>query len=118
MTIAKLCKGGDDVLKPLFEAYGANILRVPEARVKPLTVFARQGDRHVFRGRLGPLLVGRRLPTMRPEESPMAEVSGKRTRKVGIGMGLDILQGLLAGLGLPAADVAAEMSSARQVSFA
>jgi hypothetical protein len=48
----------------------------------------------------------------------MAEVSGKRTRKIGIGTGLDILQGLLSGLGLPSADIAAQFSSARQVSFA
>lgn len=117
MALFGLCKGDDEVLQALFRVYGANILRVPELRVKPLTIFARKRDKHVFAGRLGPLLDGGPLPRMPTEKSPMAEVSGKRTRKVNATTGLKILGGLLSGLGIPSAGVETCFSSARQVSF-
>jgi hypothetical protein len=118
MGLFKLCKSDQDhVLEALFKTYGANILRVPEQRVQPLTVFARSDGKHRFVGRLGPLLDGGRRPAMRVATSPMAEVSGKRTRTIDVGAGVDIMSGLLSGLGIPPAEVTAHFSSARKMSF-
>ena len=91
--------------------------KVPERRIQPLTVFARRDDKHRFVGRLGPLLDGGRRPAMRPEQSPMAEVSGKRTRTIDVGAGVEIMSGLLSGLGIPPTGVTAHFSSARKMSF-
>lgn len=117
MSLFKLCKGKDDVVTQLFAVYGANILRVPEKRVEPLTIFARRGDQHTFRAKLSPLLAPKRLPSMKPKISPMAEVSGKRTRKVDAKVGLEILGGLLQGIGVQSAAVTGEIVNAREVSF-
>ena len=47
----------------------------------------------------------------------MAEVSGKRTRTIDVGAGVEIMSGLLSGLGIPPTGVTAHFSSARKMSF-
>jgi hypothetical protein len=105
----------DPIVKTLRDVFGANILRIPESRVQPLSVIAARDGEQSFRGTLTELLPD--YPQLTIETSTMAELSGKQTRHVDAGLGLQILSGFLSGLGIPGGAVAAQLSSARTVSF-
>jgi hypothetical protein len=111
-----LCKG-DQVVDLLHDYFGANVLRVPEERIQPLTVVARRNGKRAFRGELKHLLVDDAAEELPPQVSKVAELSGKRTRSVELGLGLDILGGFLSGFGVPSAGIAGHFKGAKEISF-
>lgn len=116
MGFLGLCKG-DPVVDLLHDLFAANVLRVPEARVQPLSVLARRENKQSFRGALAPLLSDGAVVTVDAVTSQMAELSGKHTRGVKVDLGLEVLGGFLSGLGLPSAGITVHFSRARTVSF-
>lgn len=116
MGFLGLCEG-DPIVSTLRGVFGANIVRVPEERVKPYSVVAMRGDQLSFRGALAPLL-GAAVTFDAPAASKMADVAGKRSRKVEVKLGLEILSGFLRGFGVPAPGVVAHLANASTVSFA
>ena len=119
MAWLKLCNE-DPLVATLSGVFHANIIRVPEQRMQPLRVLARKDEKLVYRGQLGELLLGAPGELQNPPmaNSGMADISGKRSRKVDAKLGLDILKGFLSGFGLPAAlNIEAQFSGASEVSF-
>jgi hypothetical protein len=119
MAFLGLCPG-DTLTTTLREVFGANIVRVPEERIQPLCVIASMEGRSKFRGALAPLVSGQPELAFDPThviDSQMADVSGKRSRKVNLELGLRILEGFLQGFGVPSAGVSARLQGASEVSF-
>ena len=116
----KLCDD-DPLVKTMSQVFRANIIRVPEARLQPLSVLAARDGRLAYRGKLADLVAGEvvaELVTPAFETGTMADVSGKRSRKISVELGLDILKGFLSGFGVPAAaGLAEQFSGASEVSF-
>ena len=54
MAFLDLCNA--PLMKALQDVFGTTIVRVPEERVRPLTVVTSDGRRSFFRGELAPLL--------------------------------------------------------------
>lgn len=120
MSFLKLCDN-DPLVSTLTEVFRANIIRVPEERMQPLRVIAARKGKLAYRGRLADLISGadaQALDAIQLESSLMADVSGKRSRKVDAKLGLDILDGFLRGFGLPvAAGIREQFTGATLVSF-
>lgn len=117
MAIFKLCPD-DELVNTLHTVFMANIVRIPEARLRPLTVIASSDEKPHFWGYLNELTESD-IPDVQSyiQESPMADISGKRSKSVNADIGLQILQGFLSGFSLPSAAIAAKFSFAKKVSF-
>jgi hypothetical protein len=117
MSFLGLCSG-DPVVDTLREVFGANIVRVPEERIKPLVVLGSHGKRTSFRGRtIGLLLKGTPSVDIPVSESTMSAVSGKRSNSVDIKFGLSVLSSVLEGFNLPATGIEEKFQGATEVSF-
>ncbi len=113
-----ICEG-DPLVELLRTLFDANIVRVPEERVKPLMVIASCDKKLIFRGALLPL-IDSELPMLNDSliiSSRMANISGKRTKRVSIDIGLQILDGFLSGFGIPSAGISNNFSGVSEVSF-
>lgn len=114
-----LCEG-DPLVKTLSEVFGANIVRVPEERIRPLSVVTVCNNRLSFHGELAPLvkdLSAHERGTPGLSTSRMADLSGKRSWKVNTDLGLAILDGFLRGFGVPSAGIREQFKGATQVCF-
>lgn len=117
MTTIKICQE-DPLVSLVHDLFGANIVRVPDARVQPLTVVVHRGGRSFFRGSLLPLLSEARALGVQAVASDLTDISGRRSRRVTLDLGLHILRGFLQGFGLPHADLTAGLEGAAYLSFA
>ncbi|WP_129671304.1 hypothetical protein [Candidatus Chloroploca sp. Khr17] len=117
MTIIPLCRE-DPLTGLVHDLFNANIVRIPDARVVPLTVLLHHHKRTYFRGSLLPMLEDARPLGLPIEESLLTDISGRRSRKVNLDLGLHILRGFLRGFGLPYADLEAGFAGAAHLTFA
>src|SRR4051794_29788685 len=122
MGLFGLCEPGrsDPLVDTLRDTFDANIVRVPEARIQPLRVLAARDGKTTYQGKLTELLKGTapdELTSAKPANDAMANVSGKKSSKVEVGLGLEILGGFLSGFGVPSAGIAAKFGGAKEVSF-
>ena len=108
----------DPIVSLVRELYGANMVRVPDARVRPLSVIVQRDGRSFFRGSLLPLLTDARPLGIQPEDSLLTDISGRRSRRVTIDLGLHILRGFLSGFGLPHAGIEVGLNGAAYIAFA
>jgi hypothetical protein len=108
---------GDPITELLTNLLNANIVRVPEARIKPLAVVAAHGDKTAWRGSLSELLVGNPALAVAAATSPMAALSGKQSKDIDFDFGLDILKSFLAGFGIPPVGLEAGFKGATKTSF-
>lgn len=113
-----LCSG-DPIVDTLRSVFHANIVEVPEERIKPLIVAAEADGRHTsFRGMLSVLL---KQPSSYVDptvlQSLMANISGQKSREVHVDIGLKILGNFLAAFGIPSINISAAFSGAQKVSF-
>ena len=117
MAIFKIC--GDDILvNTLQKVFKANIVRVPEAKIRPLSVLAITPKKPHFWGYLEEFTESP-LPNYEAalQESQMADISGKRSKDVKAELGLQILDGFLKGYNLPSAAISSKFTGAKTVSF-
>lgn len=117
MSLISLCRE-DPLVSLVHDLFGANIVRVPDARVRPLSVVVQQGGRAFFRGGLLPLLADSRPLGVQPEESTLTDISGRRSRRLTLDLGLHILRGFLHGFGLPTSNLGLGFEGATHLSFA
>ena len=119
MGFLKLCDN-DPLVGLLHDALGANIVRVPDARLRPLSLLLHTQGRTIFRGELAPLLAGHEPLKVVESRAPVADIAGRRSRRVALDLGLYVLRGLLRGLGLPVptGSLAARFEGATAMTFA
>jgi hypothetical protein len=117
MSLIHLCRE-DPLVSLVHELYGANMVRVPDARVRPLSVVVHHHGRSFFRGSLLPLLSDARPLGLQPEETLLTDISGRRSRRVTLDLGLHILRGFLSGFGLPHAGLEVGLNDAAYLAFA
>lgn len=117
MSSIGLCRE-DPLVSLVHDLFGANIVRVPDARVRPLSVVVHRGGRSFFRGALLPLLTDARPLGLQPEETELVDISGRRSRRVTLDLGLHILRGFLKGFGLPTAELTSGIEGATHLQFA
>jgi hypothetical protein len=114
-----LCDG-DPVVEYLRSTFGANIVRIPRAALRPPQVLAaRKGDTRTM-GQLGDILVGASAFVLDPEdlhEEPAPPVLAQKTRSVALDLGLDILGGLLQGFGMPKAGLGGAFAPKSAIRF-
>jgi hypothetical protein len=115
MGFFRICK--NDITDLLRHTFNASPLRVPESRVKPLIVVGRQGKKVNFRGQLGHLLEGDPALDVPFEESTLANTSLKRSQSISLDFGLKIMEGFLAGLGIPAIPINSSLKGVKEISF-
>jgi hypothetical protein len=119
MGFIGLCDG-DPVVEFLRSTFGANIVRIPRASLRPPEVVAaRQGQAKTM-GHLGDILAEHRpfileLTDVHEEQAP--PVLARKTRAVGFDLGLEILGGLLQGFGLSKAGLGAAFAPQSTISF-
>lgn len=117
MSAITLCRE-DPLVNLVHDLFGANIVRVPDARVRPLAVVVHRGGRSFYRGSLLPLLDDGRALGLQPSESQLTDISGRRSRRVNVALGVHILRGFLHGFGLPSAELSTSLEGVAYVSFA
>lgn len=117
MAFLKLCPD-DKIVSTLQSVFRANIVRVPESRIQPLTALTLSEGRTQYWGTLNELVDGQLpAPSSVTEQSRMADISGKQTKSVNLALGLQILEGFLSGIGLPSAGISTKFTGAKTVSF-
>jgi hypothetical protein len=119
MAFFRLCDD-DPVVTELRDIFKANIVRIPEERIAPLTVLLSSKDSARFIGHIGTLLDGPHFTTPLEDvkQSDMATLTNRRSRMVEGEVGTQILSGLLAGLGGSfAPDISVHMKNAKALQF-
>jgi hypothetical protein len=114
-----LCDG-DPVVEYLRSTFGANIVRIPRASLRPPEVVAVRRGQAKTMGLLGDILAEpepfiMELTDLHEEQAP--PVLAQKTRAVGFNLGLEILGGLLPGFGLPKAGLGAVLGPQSTISF-
>jgi hypothetical protein len=108
---------GDELTDTLRDVFGANIVRVPEERIKPLAVVAAQGDKASWLGSLSEILVGKARLPITPSSGRVASLSGKQSKKVDFKFGLGIMQNFLGAFGVPSVGIDVAFKNASEVAF-
>jgi hypothetical protein len=109
----------DPVVAFLQSKFDADIVKIPEERIQPLSVMAGVLNQAVYLGTLRDCLAQpvAALLSPAPSVSTVAPLSGQRTRDVDVGLGLNILGGILEGFGLPSAAIQAQFQKASKIAF-
>ncbi len=111
-----LCR--DPYLAALKE-FGYNVIRLPKADVKPLQIMTKQGRDLNRLGDLADVLVAdpsNNLPQI-AENTPAANISGKRTSELSLGLGLSILGTIIGAMGGSKLGLEAKYKQARTLTF-
>jgi hypothetical protein len=119
MGFISLCDG-DPVVEYLRSTFGANIVRIPRASLRPPEVVAARQGRARTMGHLGDILAEKPpfvLESVDVHEEQAPPVLARKTRAVGFDLGLEILGGLLQGFGLPKAGLGAAFAPQSSISF-
>lgn len=120
MSIFRICPPSpDDLTTTLRELFkGANIIRVPNSAIKPLSTFIVNGNYHKRMGSLINMIEGDLMDAIDAiEEAKVANISGKQSRSIDVDFGLEILEGFLDSFGLPSIGIKEHFEGASKVSF-
>jgi hypothetical protein len=117
MNQLQLCRV-DPLVSLIYDRFSANMVRVPDARIRPLSLIASRHGRSSWRGSLLPMLSEPRAFGLRPEVSQLTDVAGRRSRRVTLDLGLHILRGFLKGFGLPSTELSSTLGQAAYLTFA
>jgi hypothetical protein len=117
MSFFQLCER-DPLVGMMREVFGANIVRVPDARIQPLSVLVHNRGQTFFRGALAPLLSGDEPLAIAPVKTEMADISGRRSRQIKLDIGLYILGGFLNSFGITPAELEAKLGDVANLSIA
>lgn len=113
--MVRICK--NNVTDVIRDQFGANPLRVPEARIQPMCMLEVKGQQKQYLGEFKFLVKGGFNHTLPVAESPVAEVSDARTRSVDLKTGFDILSGFLKALKLDPGSVSAAFKRSKNIAF-
>lgn len=116
MALFPICSE-DPVVRELRKKLNASPLKMPENRIKPLSVFSWHKNKADFKGALKFLLTDRKAVKVKNYHSRIPDFGVDKTRTINTNLGLKILGGFLKGFGLDASPFSAAFKSVRQVSF-
>jgi hypothetical protein len=112
----RLCP--NDTTKWLQQTFQAIPLRVPEARIQPLILIARQEDNNVsVRGELKYLFKDDTTLDFQPRVDTVSNASLDRTKAVDINLGLKILEGFFQAFKMAPAVVGTAFKGVKHISF-
>lgn len=119
MGFIGLCDG-DPVVEFLRSTFGANIMRIPRASLRPPEVVAARQGRAKTMGQLADILAEHPpfimdVADLHEEQAP--PVLARKTRAVGFNLALEILGGLLQGFGISKAGLGAAFAPQSTISF-
>lgn len=96
---------------------GYNVVRLPEARLKPLALIGRQDEKALYLGPLNLLFTDSSAPLPQLTEDVRAsDVEGRASSKLDVGIGLSVLGDLIGALG-GTLGLGIDYTNARQVQF-
>ncbi|MDX1407891.1 MAG: hypothetical protein R3330_07150, partial [Saprospiraceae bacterium] len=113
--MARICK--NDITDHLREHFGANPLRVPEARIRPMCMLEIRKRRRQYLGEFRYLVKGGFEYDLPLKSDPVAPVSDTRSRSIDFKAAFSILSGFLKALGLDPAPVTASITGAKKMAF-
>jgi len=116
MGFLGLCKS-DPLLNLLRDTFDATPLRVPDQRIKPLYVIAKNGIISKFVGRVDGLFSDIDSLHIIEHRSKMANVTATKSQHVKLDLGLDVMDGFLKGMGVSSASIKESFDGATKVSF-
>ena len=119
MALLALCSD-DPVVTQLRDVFKANVLRIPEERIVPLTVLASTKGSVRFLGEMASLLAGAPPKVLAEDvkESDMADLTNRRSRALSADIGAQVLSGLLAGMSSGAApEISAHLKTEKAIKF-
>jgi hypothetical protein len=99
--------------------FGYNVIRLPKADIKPLQILTKRGRDLDRLGDLADILVAgptSSLPQI-AENTPAANISGKRTSELSLGLGLSILGTIIGAMGGSKLGLDAKYEQASTVTF-
>ncbi len=121
MSLMNLFIQQDPVFSILNDVLQANILKVPEGRIVPLGVVEKPlAGKPKFRTTIGTILTEPTAVDIDPaylETKPMVNISGEKTKKTDLKLGLEILGGFLKGFGVSLPNLDAHFRDVAKVSF-
>src|SRR3982750_3991228 len=96
--VKAMCKS--DPVVGMLKSIGYVVVRLPRTNIRPLQVMEKDGSNFIIRGDLSQLLIasGVALPPVSPD-TQAGDVEGKRTSDLKIGVGLNILGGIIGAMG-------------------
>ncbi|MEM6764452.1 MAG: hypothetical protein AAF655_05995, partial [Bacteroidota bacterium] len=122
MNISLHCKEKDPIVSVLREMVKANIVRVPDARLQPLTLieFSEKSQTAKYRGKIEYILSKPETFSLDSDdfdETGMPTLRGVPSRSVNVDLGLHILAGFLKGFKVDISGLKGHFSQASQLSF-
>ncbi len=119
MAFFNLCTD-DPIVSELREVFKANIIRIPEERIAPLAILISSKKSVKFIGQVSSLMEEPTLKLSAADfhESDMVSLTNRRSRVLDNAIGVEILSGLLAGMGNgPTPDVSVDFKNANALRF-
>lgn len=117
MNSLKLCQD-DSLINLLRETFQANPIRLPEERIKPLTVLSIDKKNISFMGIIDDLLVDKiNMSKLSLKNSKMADVSAQSSKSIKTSTGLKIMEGFFKGFGAKSSLIEHVFKNVTKVSF-
>ncbi|MDX2304573.1 MAG: hypothetical protein NW226_17325 [Microscillaceae bacterium] len=120
MAFFRLCKG-EDILEVLREVFRANIVRIPQAGIRPLGLIIQKDQKTRIWGDLRDILVGNAAENLSEyrlfQMEQIPDLSGRKSRGVDFELGSEILAGFLKGFSLPAAEINTHLKGSYKYQF-
>lgn len=111
----RICK--NEVTDHIREQFGANPLKVPEARIQPMCMLEIRDNSQQYLGKFE-YLVKDGFPYQVPEATlPVANVSNQRTKAIDFNIGFGILDNFLKALGVDPAAITAAIRKTKKMAF-
>lgn len=116
MSLFKLCKD-DKLLILLKQTFKANPIKIPEERIKPLTVISRKNRKYKYIGAIENLLNDTSQLNIQLETSQMANLSATKSKSIDAKLGLQVMDGFLQGFGASGVSLNGAFKGAEKISF-
>lgn len=112
-----LCK---DKSVTYLKSFGYNVVTLPKASIQPLQIFVKKFGKLQHLGDISDVLAPKNGNTLLPpisQNAEVAHVSGKKTSKLTLGVGLSILGSIIGGLGGSKIGLNTKYENAESVTF-
>jgi len=111
--------GNADPLLTALKSFGYNVVRLPRTDVRPLQILTKNGNNLERLGELTTLFnVGSNIPLPPVTKDTIASgISGKRSGKLNIGVGLNLMGNIIGAMGGSSAGLETQYQQAKTASF-
>lgn len=121
MSFFSLCST-DPLINTLRGVFSANIIRIPEERIKPLCILAGKKNQTKFIDHIDTLLKtssknDNALNNIQILVSEMSDISGKKSTKINLDLGLKLLDSFFKGFGIESCAIKSSFENVLEVSF-